>query len=104
MAHAAAPFGSLPGWRADAGLPADLGQAGPELVAERAELRSVFENGYWHEMIMPSRAVSQSCLIGAAEVAGTREYQDDLQPSPAATWTVSTRRPQAVGNSLLLFA
>ena len=56
------------------------------------------------KMIMPSRAVSQSCLIGAAEVAGTRESQDDLQPSPAATWTVSTRRPQAVGNSLLLFA
>src|SRR5271166_5121323 len=49
VAHAAAAFGSLPGRRADAGLPADLGVAGPQLMTERAILRLVFENNYWHE-------------------------------------------------------
>ena len=49
MAHAAASFGSLPGRRADAGLPADLGAAGPKLMAERAGLGLVFENRYRHE-------------------------------------------------------
>ena len=49
VAHAAAAFGSLPGRRANAGLPADLGAAGPQLMTERAELRLVFENRYWHE-------------------------------------------------------
>src|SRR6516165_9622195 len=49
VAHAAAAFGSLPGRRADAGLPAELGATGPQLMTERAELRLVFENRYWHE-------------------------------------------------------
>jgi hypothetical protein len=49
VAHAAAAFGSLPGRRTDAGLPADLGPAGPKLMTERAILRLVFENRYWHE-------------------------------------------------------
>jgi|SRR5580704_4116452 hypothetical protein len=49
MAHATAAFGSLPGRRADAGLPADLGPAGPQLMTERTILRLVFENRYWHE-------------------------------------------------------
>src|SRR5689334_11026145 len=49
VAHAAAPFGPLPGGRADAGLPADLGAPGPQPMAERAELGFVFENRYWHE-------------------------------------------------------
>ena len=49
MPHAAAAFGSLPGRRAGAGLPADLGAAGPQLMTERAILRLVFENRYWHE-------------------------------------------------------
>ncbi len=49
MTHAAAAFGSLPGRRADAGLPADLGAAGPQLMTERAILGPVFENRYWHE-------------------------------------------------------
>jgi len=31
VTHAAAAFGSLPGWRTDAGLPAHLGPAGPQL-------------------------------------------------------------------------
>ena len=48
VAHAAAAFGSLPGRRADAGLPADLGAAGPQLMTERADLGLVFENRYWH--------------------------------------------------------
>jgi hypothetical protein len=48
VAHAAAAFGSLPGRRADAGLPADLGATGPELMTERAELGPVFENRYRH--------------------------------------------------------
>jgi hypothetical protein len=65
VAHAAAAFGSLQGRRADAGLPADLGAAGPQLMTERAKLGLVFENRYCHETIMPRRAVSQSCLIGA---------------------------------------
>ena len=49
VAHAAASFGSLAGRRADAGLPADLGAAGPQPMAERAELGLVFENRYRHE-------------------------------------------------------
>jgi hypothetical protein len=49
MAHAAASFGPLPGCRADAGLPADLGTARPKLMAERAGLGLVFENRYRHE-------------------------------------------------------
>ena len=49
VAHAAAAFGSLLGGGADAGLPADLSVAGPQLVTERAELGPVFENGYRHE-------------------------------------------------------
>ena len=47
--HAAAALGSFPGRRTDAGLPADLGPAGPKLMTERATLRLVFENRYWHE-------------------------------------------------------
>ena len=57
VAHAAAAFGSLPGGRADARLPADLGAAWPQLMAERAELGLVFENRYRHKMIMPRRAL-----------------------------------------------
>ena len=49
VAHAAAPFGPLPGGRADAGLPADLGTSGPQPMAERAKLGLVFENRYRHE-------------------------------------------------------
>jgi len=49
MTHAAAAFGSLQGCRADTGLPAHLGPAGPQLMTERAILRLVFENRYWHE-------------------------------------------------------
>jgi hypothetical protein len=49
VTHAAAAFGTLPGWRADAGLPADLGPARPKLMTERATLGLVFENRYWHE-------------------------------------------------------
>ena len=49
VAQAEASFGSLPGGRADAGLPADLGAAGPQPMAERAELGLVFENRYRHE-------------------------------------------------------
>ena len=49
VAQAATPFGPFPGCRADAGLPADLGAAGPQLMAERAELGLVFENRYRHE-------------------------------------------------------
>src|SRR5580700_2399339 len=49
VAHATAAFGPLPGRRADAGLPADLGPAGPKLMTERAILGLVFENRYWHE-------------------------------------------------------
>ena len=48
MPHAAATFGSFPGRRTDAGLPADLGPAGPKLMTERATLGLVFENRYWH--------------------------------------------------------
>ena len=48
VTHAAAAFGSLPGRRADAGLPADLGATGPELMTERAELGLVFEDRYRH--------------------------------------------------------
>src|SRR6516165_5050416 len=48
VSHAATSFGPLPGGRADAGLPADLGATGPQLMAERAELGLVFENRYWH--------------------------------------------------------
>ena len=49
VAHAPAAFGSLPGRCADAGLPADLGAAGPQPMTERAKLGLVFENRYWHE-------------------------------------------------------
>ena len=49
VAHATASFGPLPGGRADAGLPADLGTAGPKLMSERAGLGLVFENRYRHE-------------------------------------------------------
>ena len=49
VAHATAAFGSLPGRRADAGLPADLSPAGPQLMTERTILGLVFENRYWHE-------------------------------------------------------
>jgi hypothetical protein len=49
MAHATTAFGSLPGRRADAGLPADLSPAGPQLMTERTILGLVFENRYWHE-------------------------------------------------------
>jgi hypothetical protein len=49
VTHAAASFGPLPGGRADAGLPADLGATGPQPMAERAELGLVFENRYRHE-------------------------------------------------------
>ena len=49
VAHATASFGPLPGGRADAGLPADLGTSGPQSMAERAELGLVFEYRYRHE-------------------------------------------------------
>src|SRR5260370_17865422 len=48
VAHAPAAFGSLPGRRTNAGLPADLGAAGPQWMTERAKLGLVFENRYWH--------------------------------------------------------
>jgi DNA-directed RNA polymerase specialized sigma24 family protein len=98
VAHAAASFGTLPGRRADAGLPADLGQAGPELVAERAELGPAFENGYWHE-----NDHAQTGGFSVMSVAvGTPGRS--TRPLPAATWTAGTRRAQAAGNSLLLVA
>ena len=50
--HAPSVRGTLPGWRADTGLPADQGQAGPQRVAERATQRLVLEQGHRHEMIM----------------------------------------------------
>src|SRR5258708_32161482 len=48
VAHAPAAFGPLPGRRTNAGLPADLGAAGPQWMTERAKLGLVFENRYWH--------------------------------------------------------
>jgi hypothetical protein len=62
VAHAAAAFGSLPGWRADAGLPADLGPARPKLMTERAMLGLVFENRHWHENDHAQAGGFQSCL------------------------------------------
>jgi hypothetical protein len=56
MPHAAAKLGSLPRRRADTGFPADSGQAGPQLVTERAALWLVFENRHGHGAIMPSPA------------------------------------------------
>jgi len=53
MPHAPSPLGSLQRCRADAGLPADARQAGPQRVAERAALGLVLEHGHRHEMIMP---------------------------------------------------
>ena len=71
--HAAAAFGSLPGCRADAGLPAHLGPAGPQLMTERAILRLVFENRYWHENDHAQADGSQSCRPDLEELTdGTR--------------------------------
>src|SRR5260370_11659802 len=55
VAHAPAALGSLPGRRADTGFPADLRQARPQRVTERAMLWLVFENRHRHGMIMPAR-------------------------------------------------
>src|SRR5208282_1069699 len=73
MTHAAAAFGTLPGRRADAGLPAHLGPAGPQLMTERAILRLVFENRYWHENDHAQADGSQSCRPDLEELTdGTR--------------------------------
>ena len=82
MTHAAAAFGSLQGCRADAGLPAHLGPAGPQLMTERAKLGLVFENRYWHEndhaqaggiSVMPGRcglALSSFAVVVRSGVGG----------------------------------
>ena len=49
VTEAAATLGCLPGWLADAGCPAHLTLARPELMAERAALRLVFEQGSGHQ-------------------------------------------------------
>ena len=66
MTHTAAAFGSLQGCRADAGLPAHLGLAGPQLMTERAILRLVFENRYWHENDHAQAGAFQSWWIEPA--------------------------------------
>jgi len=83
VAHAAASFGSLPGRRADAGLPADLGTAGPELVAERADLGFVFENRYRHEN---DHAQAGACSVlfplswtGTRAIRGVTVHDDDRE-------------------------
>jgi hypothetical protein len=83
MPHAAAAFGSLPGRRADAGLPADLGAAGPQLMTERAILRLVFENRYWHENDHAQAGGSQSCRTDLEELgdAGTRQPLAPKRPA-----------------------
>jgi hypothetical protein len=53
VSHTPAALGSLPGRRADAGRPAHLCFAWPELMAERAALRLVLEHADGHRMIMP---------------------------------------------------
>ena len=83
VAHAAASFGPLPGGRADARLPADLGAAGPQLMAERAELGLVFENGYRHEndhapvggsSVLAGRALRMASRRLAARASRYRGY------------------------------
>jgi hypothetical protein len=54
--QAPATFGCLPRRGTDAGFPADLSLARPELMAERAVLRLIIEQRYRHKMIMPSLA------------------------------------------------
>jgi hypothetical protein len=66
VSHAPATLGCLPRRCTDAGFPADLGHAGPQLMAKRAVLLLVIEQRYRHKMIMPrltsfSRARSQTC-------------------------------------------
>ena len=48
VSHAAAAPGRFPGRCADAGLPAHLRLAGPQLVTERAALWLVLEQGNGH--------------------------------------------------------
>ena len=71
VAHAAAAFGSLPGCRTDAGLPADLGPTGPKLMTERATIRLVFENRNWHENDH-AQAGGFSVLLRLISLAGAR--------------------------------
>ncbi len=83
MAHAAAAFGSLLSRRADAGLPADLGATGPELMAERAEFGLVFENGYRHG--------NDHALAGGVSVLSVL---DRVSPGMAGfAWMLSPGRP-----------
>ena len=56
VSHAAAAPGRFPGRCADAGLPAHLRLAGPQLVTERAVLRLVLEQRSRHLTIMPGPA------------------------------------------------
>jgi hypothetical protein len=51
--HAAAPFVFFPRRGAEARLPPNLRQAGPQPMAERAAMRLVIEHRYGHQMIMP---------------------------------------------------
>jgi len=46
------PGRRFPGRRADTGLPAHPGHAGPQPVTKRAEFRLTFENRHWHKLIM----------------------------------------------------
>jgi hypothetical protein len=60
VAHAPAALASFPRRRADAGFPADLSHAGPQLVTKRAAFRLVFENRYRHRMVMPRPAAGHA--------------------------------------------
>ena len=72
MTHASALRGCLAFWHADAGLPADrLRPARRQGVTEGALLRSVFEQGSGHKIILPSLAVRSPriCRGSVAELA-----------------------------------
>jgi hypothetical protein len=96
VAHAPAAFGSFPGRRADAGLPAHLGAAGPELMTERAKLGLVFENRYRHEndhaqaggiSVLPDQAVAATALQARCLEAVARRSVDAAScvvPVPAS--------------------
>jgi len=91
VTHAAAAFGSLPGRRADAGLPADLSATGPELMTERAELGLVFEDRYRHgndhaqaggvPVKPPGPSISGDARAGPAQSGGPRPQQVTFDPT-----------------------